>query len=422
MKFYVLSFLTMLFSLSTIFMPVEAVDYTLDIFGNANLDDTIDEDDITYVEGIIEGTNEETELADSNYDGEIDEDDIAQIELIIREEEKELTLIDSADRIVTVKKPVTKVVELTFSNLEVMRSLNVETEKIVGIGEWTKRNKAFFPEFNDVQSVGSLSPYTIDLEKILELDPDIVLLYATGLPDACENAQNDLKDLDPDIVVLRFDSWYPETYIEEVQTLGYIFDKREEANAFCNFYNDVVDTITERIKSISEDERPNVYYEHTNPYQAWCGGSGYSRRHIELVGGKNIFSDIPEEISAESQVSVTPEEVVERNPEIIVKCSWDTGGYDTDDLTLLSSIRDEIMNRPEFDDVTAIKNNRIYVYNRHVVTSTFFVGIAYTAKWFYPELFEDLDPKAIHQRYLTEFQKFDYDVYEHGVFVYPEPS
>jgi len=50
------------------------------------------------------------------------------------------------------------------------------------------------------------------------------------------------------------------------------------------------------------------------------------------------------------------------------------------------------------------------------------VGIAYTAKWFYPELFEDLDPKAIHQRYLTEFQKFDYDVYEHGVFVYPEPS
>ncbi len=41
------------------------------------------------------------------------------------------------------------------------------------------------------------------------------------------------------------------------------------------------------------------------------------------------------------------------------------------------------------------------------------------AKWFHPELFEDLDPQAIHQEYVTEFQGLDYDLSEHGVFVYP---
>lgn len=44
---------------------------------------TLDEEDIEYVHGIIEGTNEVTELADANYDGDVDEEDIAQIEQII---------------------------------------------------------------------------------------------------------------------------------------------------------------------------------------------------------------------------------------------------------------------------------------------------------------------------------------------------
>ncbi|MEA1864884.1 MAG: ABC transporter substrate-binding protein [Euryarchaeota archaeon] len=394
-------------------LPAAASDYTLEIFGNANEDDTINMQDVTYTELIILEYRDKTELADGKHDGKINMQDVTQIELTILGKELELTLVDSADRIVTVKKPVERVVELSFSNLEVMRSLKVEKDKIVGIGEWTKQNtnKAFFPEFSEFPSVGSASPFTVDFEKILDLDPDVVLLYAT-FGGTSERIQNELEDLNPDIVVLRFDSWYPETYVEEVRKLGYIFDKGDKADEFLEFYSGVMNTINERVEGISEDERPSVYYEHTEPYQAWCGGSGYSKRHIELVGGKNIFS-------GDFGGSVDAEAVVERNPEIVVKCSWNTGGYHTDDLTILSSVRDEVMNRPELAEVTAIQNKRVYVFNRHVVTSAFFVGIAYTAKWFYPELFEDLDPKTIHQQYLTEFQELDYDVYEHGVFVYP---
>ena len=47
------------------------------------------------------------------------------------------------------------------------------------------------------------------------------------------------------------------------------------------------------------------------------------------------------------------------------------------------------------------------------------MGIAYCAKWFHPDLFEDFDPQAIHQEYLDRFQRLDFDVSEHGVFVYP---
>ncbi|HOI69977.1 MAG TPA: dockerin type I repeat-containing protein [Methanothrix sp.] len=86
--------------------PALASDYTLEVFGNANMDETIDEDDVAYVEGIIDGTNEGTELADANYDGNIDAQDLDQIERIIEGSADRLTVIDSANRTVTVSLPV----------------------------------------------------------------------------------------------------------------------------------------------------------------------------------------------------------------------------------------------------------------------------------------------------------------------------
>ena len=76
-------------------LPASASDYTLKIFGNANEDDTINMQDVTYLELIILEYRDETELADAKYDGEIDILDVTQIELIILGKEKELTILDN---------------------------------------------------------------------------------------------------------------------------------------------------------------------------------------------------------------------------------------------------------------------------------------------------------------------------------------
>jgi hypothetical protein len=111
-----------------------------------------------------------------------------------------------------------------------------------------------------------------------------------------------------------------------------------------------------------------------------------------------------------------------RNPEVIVKQGYARGkyGYNVDDVTWLRDIRDEIAGRPELANVSAVKDERGYVILKELTGGKHFIAIAYMAKWFYPDLFEDLDPQAIHQKYLTEFQGLDYDLDEQGVFVYPE--
>jgi len=49
-----------------------------------------------------------------------------------------------------------------------------------------------------------------------------------------------------------------------------------------------------------------------------------------------------------------------------------------------------------------------------------FIGTIYMAKWFHPDLFSDLDAKAIHQEYMNRFMGPEYDLNEHGIFVFPE--
>jgi iron complex transport system substrate-binding protein len=385
-------------------------DYVLGVYGNANEDDTIDMRDLTYVKLIFFGKKPETELADAKYDGKINPLDFIQIKLIIVGKEKVLTIVDSADKIKTVKKPIKGIVTYNTNALETMRSIKVEKDRIVGVSIYAVQDAIFFPEFSDYPAISGWP--SLDCEKILGLYPEVVILYGTFFESMYEDAEEKLKPAG--ITVIGLDLCRPTTEVEEVKKLGYIFDKRNEADEFIDFYHGIMDTIKEEVEDIVEDERPRVYFEAYKKYHSSGNVKGGYHDYIEMAGGHSIFSDI----HGIEFPDVDAEEVIERDPEIIVKLPW-AGGYDVDDVTKLKSIRDEIMDRPELKEVSAVKKGKVYVISSEITgTASHVVSIAYMAKWFHLDLFEDLDPQAIHQEYLTRFQRLDYDLDKHGVFVY----
>ena len=158
-----------------------------------------------------------------------------------------------------------------------------------------------------------------------------------------------------------------------------------------------------------------MYYEF---YSDYTTAYGIWNMMITTAGGIDIAADLSEGYES---VKVDPEWVVEQNPEIIVRDTFYASiGYEGDDPSKMKTERDAIMARPELTGVTAVVDGKVYVISYDVAdTLRSFVGIAYLAKWFHPDLFEDLNPQAIHQEYLTEFQGLDYELNEHGVFVYP---
>ena len=383
---------------------------TLGIYGNANEDDTIDMRDLTYVKLIFFGKKPETELSDAKYDGKINPLDFIQIKLIIVGKEKELTVVDTIDRIVTVKKPVKRIATFWPYSADVTRLLG-EHDKLVIVSSSIKKRPVYFPELSKLPSISR--PY--DCEAILSLNPDLAITYRSDV------LTHHLDEKLPGVSVVTLEFLNEWDIKEEIQKLGYILGKEERAKEYIDdFYDKYISFIRTQTEELSEEEKPKVYVEYWKPYHTY-GSKGSGHSIIEVAGGKNIFADIPEYTA-----TVDPEEVLARNPDIITRRAYasatKTGkiSYEADTPSDLQALRDEIMSRPELANVNAVKNKRVYIADGYLMTSIHQpIGIVYYAKFCQPELFEDLDPETIHHEYLDRFCSLDYDLDEHGVFMYP---
>ena len=406
---------------------------TLEIYGNANEDDTIDMRDLTYVKLIFFGKKPETELADAKYDGKINPLDFIQIKLIIVGKEKELTLVDGNGEAVTVSKPVKRIIVEYVDNAELIRILNKE-EKVVGVDFIIAKTEIQFPELSKLPCVGAM--HDPDYEAVLSLNPDLLLTFSPITSEKKEKLQG------VDVVFLGL--YYPDLsnpegsrFTDGVRKLGYILDAKEEAEEYINWRTSLIDNIKSQTEALSEDEKPRVFicaypYPHigTGTYRTYAKVDTLTQMGL-MAGGKNIADDLPEFVQPAYKITVDPEWVIKQNPEFIilhvVRYTYSgmtldpPHGYDADDPTGVKEGLKDFMSRPELANVAAVKNGNVYILSgnfRNDATGGF-MGAAYMTKLFHPELFKDLDPEALHQEYLTEFQKLDYDLNEHGVFLYP---
>ena len=394
--------------------------FTLKIFGNADMDETIDENDVAYVEGVIKGTNTSTNLSDANYDGKIDSKDIDQIEKIISGEDQQLTIIDCHDRIVTISKPVEHIISETVPIAAILRTLGVK-DRVIGVDTTTASYPTFFPELNKLPCIGN--PATPDYEKIIALKPDIVI---TGY-DWPPKGEIEKKVEPAGITVVRMNCAPIPTYIEEVTKMGYIMGKKDRADEFINWYKSYMNIIANRVEKLSEEEKPKVFLYYGGelrrgegpPYGTWGNDNYWGNPPVEVAGGTNIAKNLPG-----NWITVDAEWVLEQNPSIIIRSVFDSKimSYEVDDPSGAKALRESSLSQPVLNLTDAVKNGDVYLLSTSLHFMALFVQIPYLAKWFHPELFEDLDPQAIHQEWLTRFQGLDYDLDKHGVFAYPESS
>lgn len=395
-------------------MTALASDCTLGVFGNANMDDTIDEGDLVYLKEIIQGTKDATELADANSDGKIDEDDIAQVERIIRGNEKDISILDAEKKPLTVRKPILRIVTGFNDIAELLRILHAE-DRIVGIDPYVKSDKAFFPELYNLPQAGHFR--TPNYEAILNLSPDVYMPWVNPRgPDTFSMSKEEgIKNL-PGVQIIGLNIGDPDEMPNSALKLGYILDKEKEALEFVDWYESYLNLIESKVSSISNETKPKVYMEFWSDYQA----SNFVKM-CDRAGGINLADTLP---FSGTVPHVDKEWLLEMNPDIIIKYgtpSADVCGYSMEDQNGLIKIREGILNRTELANVKAVRNGQVYIMDMWHLgwgPSTL-ISTAYLAKIFHPDLFKDLDPQAIHQEYLKKFQRLDYDLDKHGAFIYP---
>ncbi len=319
---------------------------------------------------------------------------------------------DSIGCNVTIYKPVNSIIAPNSNADELLRSIGA-VDKIIAVGESTKSDPLFFPELSKLPSVGSVR--APDTENILSLHPDLLILSAQWDTSHADALQETIQECDPTIVVARFDCYRLENYDDETRKIAYLLENEAEANEFLEFYNDHVNLVVSRTSSLSEAERPKVYlaYGEYPPYGAYGGSAGAAVR-LEMAGGNNIFSDDIDTQYAE----VDPEEIITKNPEVIIR-QVQAGGYDTSDAAEMDALLKQTIDQSGWEYIDAIKNNNVYMISKELQNKRYFLGLLYTAKILLPEHFKDMDPQAIHQEYLSRFQNLNIDLDKQGVFVYP---
>lgn len=314
-----------------------------------------------------------------------------------KEESKTVIVKDTRGIEVTVPK---KVVVMNNSIAEIIYCLG-EGDKIVGVSDALK-----FPEtLAKKQRVGAA--FKPDIEKVLELKPDIVFGYGKYVKK--ETIQK-MEDAGTKFVSL--DGFKINSLCSDIKVLGDIFDKKEKADEYVAFINKNINMIKEKVKDIKPEEKAKVYWEGYSDYKSVSKGSAGDEM-LKLAGVENLAGKEPV-----AYPQINKEWIVEKNPELIIKVAKTKLplGYGKTDTKAIETYKNKITTRTGWDKVDAVKNDKVYIISNEIATSTrSVVGICYLAKWCYPDKFKDLDPEKVHKELIEKFYNIEYK----GTWVYP---
>ena len=312
-----------------------------------------------------------------------------------------ISVVDGNGDIVNVSTPVNRIVSLSSEWTKIICALGCE-DRIVG-----RDTTSTFPaSVTEIPSVGE--EYSPSLEQLLELNPDLVVadsmisysnvtvsqVKAAGIPVFISDTTNPQPEPNSNETIIDFTS-------NVVTKLGLILGEQANASKIVNYMQYYENLVNERLANLTTSEKPLVYYEWYTDWQTKV------IPYIAQAGGVNIAAN--ESIYAPT---LSPEYVVEKNPDVIIRMISSPNHNVTDFKTM----QDEILNRAGVGEVTAVKEGRVYVCDYAIRGGIrCVVGWLQWAKWIQPNLFEDIDPAAVHAQLIQKFFSVDLE----GVYAYP---
>lgn len=273
-----------------------------------------------------------------------------------------LTIADDAGRKLTVKEKPNRIVSLAPSNTEILFALGLG-EKVVGVTTYCDYPKAA----KSRDKVGDFAKPNV--EKILSLKPDLILAAGgiqTGLVEELEKLG---------AVVFIVDSKGLDGILASIKKIGIATGTEKRAEALNQKMAGEIDEVKKRAAKLSSDEKPQVFYElYSDPLMS-VGPGTFIDSMIKIAGGTNIASDTKEEYP---QFSL--ETLLQRNPEVYIAVKGpmvDPG---------------DISKRSGWQNITAIKLNRIYLVDDNLVSRPgprIVEGLKSIAKAIHPELYQE---------------------------------
>ncbi|MCK9299367.1 MAG: ABC transporter substrate-binding protein [Methanoculleus sp.] len=232
---------------------------------------------------------------------------------------------------------------------------------------------------------------TGNYETFIAMHPDVVIEgFTTDGGAALASVAERQQKMGSIPVVAVEDTVNATGYSGPIRFMGSLLGEEEQAEAMIAFYEGILATVTERVASIPDGERVGVYYAEGPKGLATDPTGSQHAELIELCGGRNVADCALTPGMGMTEVSM--EQVIRWDPEVILAAEPD----------FYATVRAD----PLWQDITAVKTGRVYLIPRTAFCwfdrppgINRIIGIPWTAKVLYPDLFTDMDLEGLVQEY-----------------------
>jgi len=278
-----------------------------------------------------------------------------------------VTVTDGLGNQITLDKPAEKIIVFTPSALEIINALD-SMDKVAGVDSWSidtgEPLAQGFEGFGDFQS--------LNMEKITAAAPDLII----GLVGWAEADVQKLNDLGVKMYIVDANTM-DEVYTE-IENMGAILGKDDEAKALKEELKNQVQDITSQLTGVEESTKPKVFYEVWNDPLMSAGNNTFINELINIAGGINIVASD----GLEGWPEYSIEKLVQNNPDVIIA------------PTSLAPDASTILSDTKLSEVNAVVNKRVYVVPDNPVSrpsQNIIKGLTMLAKAFHPDIFGEFE-------------------------------
>ncbi|ANE46369.1 ABC transporter substrate-binding protein [Paenibacillus swuensis] len=246
-----------------------------------------------------------------------------------------LTLKDSTGTDVTFEAAPQKIATIAPSETEMVYAVG-GGDRVVGVDEYSD-----YPE--EAKSKPKLGDMNTNMEAVLAAKPDVVFAHSSMQSEVIEQ----LRDLN--IKVFASDPKTVDEVIAKVETFGQILDTQGKSKTLADTMRAEKQQVVDAVQGAPLKK---VYMEFS---PGWTVGSGeYMNELLTLAGGDNVAK------AKTGWFEIDPEEIITANPDLIL--------YAKDETVLKNSIYDEIMKRPGFKEINAVKNEQLFPLDNNMIS------------------------------------------------------
>jgi len=273
------------------------------------------------------------------------------------------TYTDDMGREVTIDQIPQRIVSFGPSITEILFALGLE-EKVVGVGDYSD-----YPEAAKLKPKvgGAFNP---SLEKIVELEPDLVL-----------TVKQEQLNMELDALGIKFMILDPtdiDGIFKDIELVGEITGTKKRAE---ELIKDMQNSVSQVLAQVKDVPKVRVFFivDATDLTLPWTAGTGsFIDALITMAGGENIAAK-----AQGAWVQFSLEQIVSSDPEVIIIQTM-IGGVPT-------ISKEELEEHPVWGEMTAVKQGKICFIDGDLVSRPgprIVRGSEEMAKIIHPELFE----------------------------------